>query len=473
MRWIPEKVDRIRRDLAAEPRAMLLESGAGFGELGRWSIFAAPSRAVFTVRGASWRLEGASDSWELGDLAADLPPLDAFRRVLRASRRAYEELRDHSIAAGRGWMPDHLPFQGGWVGFIGYDFAPRLERLPRRSPPSSLPDMFWTYCGDGLVLDRREGAVHIVASGSAHSGPPRRQSEEKDVRSSLPTVPPALEPPTSDWTRDEYRGAVERTREYITAGDIFQANITHRFSTILHPRWSGEARIGDLWDRCLIQSPAPFSALIKTPAWSVLSTSPERFLLVEPDGRVETRPIKGTRPRGRTAKEDLARMTELLSSSKDRAELAMIVDLERNDLGRVCQFGSVKVSQHAALESYSNVHHLVSVVEGRLRDGCDVVDLLAAAFPGGSITGAPKIRAMEIIDELEAGSRGVYTGAIGYISDHGRADFNIAIRTLVVEGDQAHFHVGGGITADSDPDAEYEETLAKGSRLTQILCGEP
>jgi para-aminobenzoate synthetase component 1 len=288
----------------------------------------------------------------------------------------------------------------------------------------------------------------------------------------LPHVPPALSPPKSDWTKAEYIAAVERTKEYIRAGDIFQANITQRFSTTLHPQWTKPGRIADLWDRCVAMSPAPFSALIETPEWSVLSTSPERFLLVEPDGRVETRPIKGTRPRGKTAKEDAAQMSELLASAKDRAELAMIVDLERNDLGRVCKFGSVKVAQHAALESYSNVHHLVSTVEGRLRDGCDVVDLLAAAFPGGSITGAPKIRAMEIIDELEACSRGVYTGAIGYISNHGRADFNIAIRTLVVEGDRAHYHVGGGITEGSDPEAEYEETLTKGSKLMRILCDE-
>jgi para-aminobenzoate synthetase component I len=473
MRWVPEKVDRMRRSLAAEPRSILLESGAGFGELGRWSIFAAPSRAVFTVRGESWRLVGAADSWELGDLADDLSPLEAFRRVLRASQRAYKAQREQWIAAGRGWTPGHLPFQGGWVGFIGYDFAPRLERLPRRSPLSALPEMFFTHCNEALVLDRREGAVHIVVGAGDISGPPRNRPEGQDDRSALPSVPPAIEPPKSDWTKEEYLRAVERTIEYIGAGDIFQANITQRFSTTLHPIWSRPERIGDLWDRCVTKSPAPFSALIKTPEWSVLSTSPERFLLVEPDGRVETRPIKGTRPRGKTAKEDAAQMSELLASAKDRAELAMIVDLERNDLGRVCQFGSVKVAQHAALESYSNVHHLVSTVEGKLHDGCDVVDLLAAAFPGGSITGAPKIRAMEIIDELEACSRGIYTGAIGYISDHGRADFNIAIRTLVVEGDHAHFHVGGGITEGSDPEAEYEETLTKGSKLTQILCGEP
>lgn len=459
--WTPDAESALRHRFAAEPFAAILESGPGFGDLGRWSIFALKPQATFSIKGCRWEKRGFTAFGPHDSPRRDCAPLDALRHFLATRARNNPSVVSESNEKS-------LPFTGGWIGLTSYDFAPNFERLPRRHPASLLPDMYWMYFSKAFVIDRREGIIHRVGQGWRDDDEAERFLEEVE-RPALSIVPPALAPPKSDWSKAEYIAAVERTKEYIRAGDIFQANITQRFSTTLHPQWTKPGRIADLWDRCVTMSPAPFSALIKTPEWSVLSTSPERFLLVEPDGRIETRPIKGTRPRGKSAKEDAAQMSELLASAKDRAELAMIVDLERNDLGRVCKFGSVKVAQHAALESYSNVHHLVSTVEGRLRDGCDVVDLLAAAFPGGSITGAPKIRAMEIIDELEACSRGVYTGAIGYISDHGRADFNIAIRTLVVEGDQAHYHVGGGITEGSDPEAEYEETLTKGSKLMRVL----
>jgi aminodeoxychorismate synthase component I len=263
--------------------------------------------------------------------------------------------------------------------------------------------------------------------------------------------------------------AVRRTLEYIRAGDIYQANLAHQYTAELHDEWHSDEGIARLWERCVQKSPSPFAALIRHPEWNVLSTSPERFFLLEPNGTVETRPIKGTRPRGVNPRHDFALEEELRASEKDLAELTMIVDLERNDLGRVCDYGSVRVHQHAEVETYSNVHHLVSSVRGTLKSGADVTDVLTAMFPGGSITGAPKIRAMQIIDELEASRRGIYTGAIGYISDHGRADLNIAIRTLVIEGKHVHYHVGGGIVADSVPEAEWDETIAKGSKLQAIL----
>jgi para-aminobenzoate synthetase component 1 len=464
--------DWFRRRVCSETPAVALESGPGYGELGRWSLFTWEPEAVFTVRGGDWTLRHDNGWPTIQVPGANFSALDSLRSLIRQTQHPLDAVDDGNA----------LPFRGGWIGFIGYDFSTQLEGLSRRHPPSALPDMCWMYFPWAYLLDRVQGRFILVTDGRFDDELWQRREAEMRRREgriistcpeSLTSFPsPALTPPASDWSKPEYIAAVERLKEYIRAGDVFQANLTHRFSTTLHPIWSHPNRIADLWDRCVQMSPAPFSALIKTPVWSVLSTSPERFLLVEPDGRVETRPIKGTRPRGATAKEDAAMMSALLASAKDRAELAMIVDLERNDLGRVCEFGSVKVAQHAALESYSNVHHLVSTVEGKLRPGMDVVDLLAAAFPGGSITGAPKIRAMEIIDELEGCSRGIYTGAIGYISDHGRADFNIAIRTLVVEGDQAHYHVGGGITEGSDPVAEYEETLAKGSKLMRVLTEE-
>jgi para-aminobenzoate synthetase component 1 len=220
-------------------------------------------------------------------------------------------------------------------------------------------------------------------------------------------------------------------------------------------------------------NPAPFAAFLNLPEVQVLSASPERFLHFDPTSRrVQTRPIKGTRPRGRTPERDRALSRELLSSEKDLAENVMIVDVERNDLGRVAEIGSVRVPHLAALERFATVFHLTSTVEARLRDGCDVVDLLLATFPSGSITGAPKIRAMEIIDELEPTARSVYTGAIGYIGFDGVVDLNIAIRTILVKGETAYFQAGGGIVADSDPELEYQETLDKASALARAVLNE-
>jgi para-aminobenzoate synthetase component 1 len=255
---------------------------------------------------------------------------------------------------------------------------------------------------------------------------------------------------------------VRRTIDYIAAGDIFQANISQRLSSeIATSPWT-------LYRRLRAINPAPFAAYLDCGDPIIVSASPERFLRVT-GRRVETRPIKGTRPRGRTPFDDRRLASELLASAKDRAEHVMIVDLERNDLGRVCKYGSVRVSELAALETYATVFHLTSTVNGRLLPGKTPVDLLRASFPGGSITGAPKVRAMEIIDELEPTTRGVYTGGIGYLSFTGDVDLNIVIRTFVITGGRAYFQVGGGIVADSDPEAEYQETLDKAKALIEAL----
>jgi len=255
---------------------------------------------------------------------------------------------------------------------------------------------------------------------------------------------------------------VVTAREYICAGDIFQVNLSQRFETDLniHPY--------ELYQRLRKINPAPFASYLNFDEVSVVGASPERFLKVQGDW-VETRPIKGTRPRGKSAAEDKALADELLSSIKDRAENIMIVDLERNDIGRVCRYGTVKVTELAILETYPTVFHLTSTVRGRLRQAENRVDLLKASFPGGSITGAPKVRAMEIIDELEPTRRSVYTGAIGYLSFSGEMDLNIVIRTFLVKRGKAYFQVGGGIVYDSEPEAEYEETLDKARALIQAL----
>jgi para-aminobenzoate synthetase component 1 len=264
------------------------------------------------------------------------------------------------------------------------------------------------------------------------------------------------------FTHQEYVTAVEKARQYIIDGDIFEVNLSQRF----------EAKLSitpyELYKRLRQINPAPFACYLGFDEVSVVSASPERFLRIRGDW-VETRPIKGTRPRGKTPEEDEALAKELLGSAKDRAENIMIVDLERNDLGRVCRFGTVKVTELAILEVFPTVFHLTSTVVGRLREGKNGIDLLKASFPGGSITGAPKVRAMEIIDELEPTRRSVYTGNIGYLSFNGDIDLSIVIRTFLAKGRKAYFQVGGAVVYDSDPEVEYQETLDKARALVNAI----
>ncbi len=272
-------------------------------------------------------------------------------------------------------------------------------------------------------------------------------------------------PPQSNFTREAYLQALSRIREYIRQGDVYQVNLTQRFSFPL----SGEPYY--LFQRLFELNPAPFYAFLNCGDFQVLSTSMERFLYRRGD-YLETRPIKGTRPRGATPAADAVLRQELAESRKDDAELSMIVDLLRNDLGKVCRPRTVRVLEHKRLEAYQNVYHLVSVVAGRLQPGCSAVDILRATFPGGSITGCPKIRAMEIIDELEPHVRHVYCGAIGYLGLHRNLDLNVAIRTAIIAKGQAHFAVGGGVVYDSREEDEFEETLHKAGTLFRLIEGD-
>jgi para-aminobenzoate synthetase component 1 len=265
-----------------------------------------------------------------------------------------------------------------------------------------------------------------------------------------------------NFTHQEYVKAVEKARQYIIAGDIFEVNLSQRFEAEL------SITPYDLYRRLRQINPAPFACYLGFDEVSVVSASPERFLRLRGDW-VETRPIKGTRPRGRTPQEDDELANELLNSPKDRAENIMIVDLERNDLGRVCRYGTVKVTELTILEVFPTIFHLTSTVIGRLREGKNGIDLLRATFPGGSITGAPKVRAMEIIDELEPTRRSVYTGSIGYLGFNGDLDLNIAIRTFLVKERKAYFQVGGAVVYDSEPESEYQETLDKARALVDTL----
>ncbi|HYQ30156.1 MAG TPA: aminodeoxychorismate synthase component I, partial [Polyangiaceae bacterium] len=264
------------------------------------------------------------------------------------------------------------------------------------------------------------------------------------------------------FSRDEYCAAVETIRKYIIEGDVYQVNMSQRFQGQI------DAEPFDCFAKMYAANPAPFFAYINAGEHQIVSTSPERFIELR-SGRVETRPIKGTRPRGKSLAEDAALRKELQESTKEDAELSMIVDLLRNDIGKVCRPGSVQVVEHKRLEAYQNVYHLVSIVKGELDPGVDAVELLRATFPGGSITGCPKIRAMEIIDELEPFRRHIYTGSIGYFGFDGAMDLSIAIRTATFTHGNVVFSVGGGIVFDSEPGSEYEETLHKGRTLLNAL----
>jgi para-aminobenzoate synthetase component 1 len=363
-----------------------------------------------------------------------------------------------------------LPFPlGGCFGFWGYDLKNFVEpKLPRTAINDlELPDCQTGFYDSLVVFDHRIDKVWIISTGLQAEGardPARARSQLEFWKVLLQTTPGMAKPGrspaplpgsvTSNLSRAAFIAKVERVRQYIRAGDIYQANLSHRLT----------ARTGlsgwDFFQRLGGVSPAPFAAWLDFDDFQICSSSPELFLrLSGPD--IQTRPIKGTRPRSGDAMRDAQLTYELQTSAKEMAELVMITDLLRNDLGKVCEYGSVQVPELVRLERYAHVQHLVSTVAGRLRGDQTHFSAFASAFPGGSVTGAPKIRAMEIIDELEPLARGPYTGAIGYLGFNRESQLNIAIRTAVCQPGAIHFHVGAGIVADSAAEAEYDETMAK------------
>ncbi|RUL85016.1 aminodeoxychorismate synthase component I [Tautonia sociabilis] len=447
--------------------AALLDGGTGLGEAGRWSILAArPWRTIEASdrREASLTFPGATPS---------ISPMEGLCPGLGAELAAMAASRPREMVEEDGRVP---PFLGGVIGFFGYDLAPRLERLPRKAPRDSrLPDLRLSWYDTFVAIDHRSAEATLWAVDLRRQGPEALEERARSWRRELESPPVRLPRsritagPSSNVEPSAYRKAIRRTIEYIHAGDIFQANISQRFEAI------GEPEPLDLYLRLRRRSPAPYAAyLALEDGRAVVSSSPELFVEVIGD-RVETRPIKGTRPRGATSEEDEAMLAALIASEKDRAELAMIVDLERNDLGRFCSYGTVRVTEPSRIERFQTVYHQVATVEGRLprpaTPATVPMELIPRMFPGGSITGAPKIRAMEIIDELEPNRRSLYTGSIGYLSACGRSAFNIAIRTMLVEGNRVTYQVGGGIVADSDPQLEFEETLHKGRAMREVLEG--
>lgn len=410
-----------------------------------------------------------------------LDPFDTLKLRAKDSTAPFALLKDRLTALPAIERGETLPpFTGGAAGFFGYGLGRTLERLPPEAAPFSiddqhLPDMALGFYDVVIAFDMIAQRAHLLSTGLPEHDAERRHARAKqrlaEIRTRLAKVEPASpatpkNTPTlrSNFTRANYEKAVARVIDYIHAGDIFQANLSQRFETELAEGDSAWA----LYLRLRAASPAPFSSFFSFGEGITVSSSPERFLSCR-DGEVETKPIKGTKPRGRNADEDAKLAAALLASEKDRAENVMIVDLLRNDISRVCEDHSVSVTKLCELESFANVHHLVSTVRGKLRAGMTASDLLAACFPGGSVTGAPKRRAMEIIAELEPTTRGPYCGAIGWLGANGDMDSAIAIRTMIVKDRRVTFQAGGGIVADSDPAAEYEETLAKARNMCEAL----
>ncbi|WP_413791910.1 MULTISPECIES: aminodeoxychorismate synthase component I [unclassified Pseudomonas] len=419
------------------PGSVLLDSGRPSAERGRYDLLSA---------------------WPLAQLAV-LPD--------ESGSAFLQRLRIHLTQLGDAVLPAtvQLPFAGGLIGYLSYDFGRHLETLPSHAQDDlQLPDARFGVYDWALVSDHQAGTSQLVFH--PHCGEGERQRLIALFSQPAPATAPGfrLESPMApDLSADEYRQAIERIHSYIQAGDCYQVNFAQRFRASCQ---------GDAWaayQALRTACPTPFSGFQSLPeGGAVLSLSPERFVKVS-EGQVETRPIKGTRPRGTTPSEDAAHAAELLASPKDRAENLMIVDLLRNDLGRTCRIGSVRVPELFSLESYPNVHHLVSSVTGELADDKDALDLIAGSFPGGSITGAPKIRAMQIIDELEPTRRGLYCGSLLYLDVRGEMDSSIAIRSLLVKDGQVCCWGGGGIVADSDWEAEYQESITKVKVLLETL----
>ena len=440
--------------VAVRPFPFFLDSGMSVGSYGRYSFVGCDPFAVLMAKGERITVGGHGARATVGDPFGVLGEMLAEHALPRADKP--------------------VPLGGGLVGYLGYDLCHHVERLPCTTTDDiAVPDLALGAYDVVYGYDHEAGRGWILSTGLPEWG----THGEARARGRAAWLAEAIRgtqasrvdgpattagAPDRNFTREGYLSAVARALEYIAAGDIFQVNLSQRFDAPLRvPAW-------ELYLRLRERNRAPFAAYLDFGDVQVASASPERFLRVS-GTHVQTRPIKGTRPRGGTEAEDARLAQELLASAKDRAELTMIVDLERNDLGRVCRFGSVRVPELCALESYPTVHHLVATVTGELREDGSHVDLLRASLPGGSITGAPKVRAMEIIDELEPTRRGVYTGCIGYLGFDGETDLNIAIRTFTISGGRAWWQVGGGIVADSTPEGEYQETLDKGAALAETL----
>lgn len=464
---IPYIPPNIIYESLASPNSFLLESMKGPIKIARYSFIGFDPYAIFRVKNGFIEIDFSEEKKEISG-----KPLKILKELVTSYRQTPSE-----------YLP---PFQGGAVGVLSYDFVRYLEKLPKLAVDDlNLPDAHFLMIDKLVAFDHRDKKCWIIVCLQARDT--RRDtidwSEKYDegelqikrilslvnsYRSSVKTNDQC--PMTNnrieinyEMKKNDYVDMVRKAKEYIAAGDIFQANLSQRVSSHIGKisRWSIYRALSSI-------NPAPFAAFLDFGDYQIISSSPERLLRVR-DGIIETRPIAGTRPRGRNCEEDEFMRAELLLNEKERAEHIMLVDLERNDLGRVSDYGSVNVDELMITEDCSHVIHIVSNVRGRLANGRGCFEAIKGAFPGGTITGVPKIRCMKIIEELEPVRRGPYTGSIGYISFSGNMDLNIIIRTLVVKGEIACVQAGAGIVADSDPEREYYETLKKAEALIKTL----
>jgi anthranilate synthase component 1 len=442
-------------------RAFLFESVVGGERIGRYSFLGAGPFRVFEAAGTATRTRDEAGTWTTADAADPL------------------KLLEDQIAAFRA---PHLPglprFCGGAVGYAGYDTVRYVERLPNAPPDDrGLPDLSFAFFDRMVIFDHVAKTILVVAharggSRDAYAAACRAVDElvEKlsrpggelpltDINPTAPTTNPRV---TSNMTREQYEAAVETAREYIHAGDAFQVVLSQRF------RAETTADPFDIYRALRVVNPSPFMFFVRAGGCTLVGASPEIMCRVDA-GEITNRPLAGTRPRGATPDEDRALAAELVADPKERAEHIMLVDLARNDVGRVAAIGSVKISDLLAVERYSHVMHLSSTVTGRLRDGLTAFDALRASLPAGTLSGAPKVRAMEIIDELEPHRRGPYGGAVGYVDFSGNMDTCIALRTMVIRGTTCDVQAGAGLVADSVPAAEYQETVNKAMSLLRAL----
>lgn len=439
--WRQDAAEFYFSALNTSPWAMLLHSGFADHPHNRFDIVVADPIATLVTRGATTTVTQDSENFTSGD-----DPLSLLQQALK---RLDIHPQTH---------PDY-PFQGGALGLFGYDLGRRFETLPSQAADDiDVADMAVALYDWALIVDHQRQALSLLCHGDAAA-----RLAWLEQQQAQPSEPFAL---TTAWqanmSRKEYGDKFNQVQAYLHSGDCYQVNLAQRFeATYQGDEWEAFTRLNQV-------NRAPFSAFLRLPDATILSLSPERFIQLE-NSNIQTRPIKGTLPRLGNPADDRAQAQKLATSEKDRAENLMIVDLMRNDIGRVAVAGSVRVPELFVVEPFPAVHHLVSTITAQLAPQLDACDLLRAAFPGGSITGAPKVRAMEIIDELEPQRRNAWCGSIGYLSLCGNMDTSITIRTLTAHNGRIYCSAGGGIVADSQPDAEYQETFDKVNRILQQL----
>ena len=480
--------------------SFLLDSAKDPQKLGRFSFLGGDPYLIYRAKRLPEIVEGGRGwsraSGEAKPRSAEIETIrltdETGRRLERpiVARRVADPFDDLKAVMARhavdysAYVDHPLPLLSGAVGYFGYEAGYFVEHLPDEGADDlALPDIYFMFVDTVLGHCHESGKSYLSILGRGETEAAARHQAEELRDQLLARLTAFEQDPPSEWRgpapgaadsvklevksffdEEGYVAAVERMKEHIFAGDIFEACMTHRFDS---PLEGGDA--WDLYQELRRINPAPFASYLNFPEAQVVSSSPERYVSVSPQRIAESRPIKGTRPRGATPEEDAALKQNLFSATKDRAENVMIVDLVRNDFGRVCKFHSVHVPELMIIEEYATVFQMVSTIRGELEEGIDALDLVKATFPGGSMTGAPKIEAMKIIDALEPVKRGIYSGSIGYLDFAGHLDLNIVIRTFVVKDGRCYYNVGGAVVADSDPREEYQETLDKARALKTAL----